>query len=288
MVAIPGLGVPVPTVVHHWRRHWRRRRHNGRGRRRRRRRRRSRAGRQCESRNKSGRAERPASRDKTHVSPPRVESDTLYQLDTQSRAAQDDAIIASSRLFSMGNLTPNHGNDDDPHLWRRRSPRWKAQRNPSAPGRGRSRLCPGRSGGAVHPNRRRRTIWAVRGLGHGRPAHEIRCAERQNPVGGNWSRYFVLGSRDCSTVARRFAARTRHGGNQRLSFAEMSDIAMSHRHSGPALPSAAAARRRVLVEALVLAAARGAGVAVRRRAGALGAADRTFVTCKHHAGAPET
>jgi uncharacterized SAM-binding protein YcdF (DUF218 family) len=38
------------------------------------------------------------------VSPPRVESDTLYQLDTQSRAAQDQRIIAPSRLFSMGNL----------------------------------------------------------------------------------------------------------------------------------------------------------------------------------------
>jgi vancomycin permeability regulator SanA len=41
------------------------------------------------------------------VSPPRVESDTLYQLDTQSRAAQDLDIIASSRLFSMGNLRSN-------------------------------------------------------------------------------------------------------------------------------------------------------------------------------------
>jgi len=42
------------------------------------------------------------------VSPPRVESDTLYQLDTQSRAAQDMRIIAPSRLFSMGNLTSNN------------------------------------------------------------------------------------------------------------------------------------------------------------------------------------
>ena len=42
------------------------------------------------------------------MSPPRVESDTLYQLDTQSRAAQDDVIIAPSRLFSMGNLTSNN------------------------------------------------------------------------------------------------------------------------------------------------------------------------------------
>ena len=67
-----------------------------------------RAGSQRKSRNKSGRAERPASRDKTHVSPPRVESDTLHQPDTQSRAAQDGGIIASSRLFSMGNLTSNH------------------------------------------------------------------------------------------------------------------------------------------------------------------------------------
>ena len=87
--------------------HRRRRRHDGR-------RRRSgrgsglRAGSQSKSRDKSGRAERPASRDKTHVSPPRVESDTLHQPDTQSRAAQDVRIIASSRLFSMGNLTSNH------------------------------------------------------------------------------------------------------------------------------------------------------------------------------------
>jgi uncharacterized SAM-binding protein YcdF (DUF218 family) len=87
--------------------HRRRRGYDGGGRRRRWRRRGLGAGSQCESRNKSGRAERPASRDKTHVSPPRVESDTLYQLDTQSRAAQDDGIIASSRLFSMGNLTSN-------------------------------------------------------------------------------------------------------------------------------------------------------------------------------------
>ena len=42
------------------------------------------------------------------MSPPRVKSDTLYQLDTQSRAAQDRDIIAPSRLFSMGNLTSNH------------------------------------------------------------------------------------------------------------------------------------------------------------------------------------
>ena len=37
-------------------------------------------------------------------SSPRVKSDTLYQPDTQSRAVQDIGIIASSRLFSMGNL----------------------------------------------------------------------------------------------------------------------------------------------------------------------------------------
>ena len=92
-------------MMNHRRRH-RRRHHDGRRSRRRRRWRRG-AGSQCESRNESGRAERPACRDKTHVSPPRVESDTLYQLDTQSRAAQDEGIIAPSRLFSMGNLTSN-------------------------------------------------------------------------------------------------------------------------------------------------------------------------------------
>jgi vancomycin permeability regulator SanA len=43
------------------------------------------------------------------VSPPRVESDTLYRTDTQSRAAQDSGSIASSRLFSMGNLTLTTG-----------------------------------------------------------------------------------------------------------------------------------------------------------------------------------
>jgi vancomycin permeability regulator SanA len=100
--------MPVPAVCDH-RGHWRRRRgHNRRGRRSGRGRRRRGAGSQCKSRNESGRAERPACRDKTHVSPPRVESDTLYQLDTQSRAAQDGVIIAPSRLFSMGNLTSNN------------------------------------------------------------------------------------------------------------------------------------------------------------------------------------
>ena len=39
------------------------------------------------------------------MSPPRVESDTLHQPDTQSRAVQDARSIPSSRLFSMGNLT---------------------------------------------------------------------------------------------------------------------------------------------------------------------------------------
>jgi vancomycin permeability regulator SanA len=97
--------MPAPPVMNHDRSRSRRRHHHWRGRRSGRGRRRRRAGSQCESRNQSGRAERPACRDKTHVSPPRVESDTLYQLDTQSRAAQDMIIIASSRLFSMGNLT---------------------------------------------------------------------------------------------------------------------------------------------------------------------------------------
>jgi uncharacterized SAM-binding protein YcdF (DUF218 family) len=106
MPSVPGPRMPV---VHHDHRrgrrgngcHHRRGRRSGCGRR-------CRTGSQRESRKKSGRAERPASRDKTHVSPPRVESDTLYQLDTQSRAAQDGGIIASSGLFSMGNLTSNH------------------------------------------------------------------------------------------------------------------------------------------------------------------------------------
>jgi len=97
---------PVMMARHRCRRNGR---HGGDGRRRRSdgRGRRSGAGGERESRKQSGGAERPASRDKTHVSPPRVESDTLYQLDTQSRAVQDRTIIASSRLFSMGNLTLN-------------------------------------------------------------------------------------------------------------------------------------------------------------------------------------
>jgi hypothetical protein len=129
VVPVPSPGMMPPPV-----RHRRRCRDHGRGRRSGRRRRR--AGSQCESRDKSGRAERPASRDKTHVSPPRVESDTLYQLDTQSRAVQDQHIIAPSRLFSMGNLTSNRRNDDDSDLWRRRSARRNAQYNPSTPRRG--------------------------------------------------------------------------------------------------------------------------------------------------------
>jgi hypothetical protein len=98
----------APAVRDDRGRHRRGRRNHGRRRLRSRRRGRLRAGRQCESRDESGRAERPACRDKTHVSPPRVESDTLYQPDTQSRAVQDIAIIASSRLFSMGNPTSNY------------------------------------------------------------------------------------------------------------------------------------------------------------------------------------
>jgi uncharacterized SAM-binding protein YcdF (DUF218 family) len=106
-MAIPPTRMPVPPS-HDNRGHHRRRGRHDRRWRRSRSRCGCRAGSQCESRNESGRAERPASRDKTHVSPPRVESDTLYQPDTQSRAAQDEDIIASSRLFSMGNLTLNH------------------------------------------------------------------------------------------------------------------------------------------------------------------------------------
>ena len=106
MAAIPRARMTAPPLVDNRRHHRRRRSHDWRGRRSRSR---SglRAGSQSQSRNKSGAAERPASRDKTHVSPPRVESDTLYQPDTQSRAVQDLPIIASSRLFSMGNLTSN-------------------------------------------------------------------------------------------------------------------------------------------------------------------------------------
>ena len=107
VAAIPGPRVTAPPLFDNRRHHRRCRCHDGRGRGRRSR---SglRAGGQSQSRNKSGAAERPASRDKTHVSPPRVESDTLYQPDTQSRAVQDQGIIASSRLFSMVNLTSNH------------------------------------------------------------------------------------------------------------------------------------------------------------------------------------
>jgi uncharacterized SAM-binding protein YcdF (DUF218 family) len=107
MFVVVLVAIMLPPPVMNDRRRHRRWHHHGRRRRSRRGRRRRRAGSQCESRNQSGRAERPACRDKTHVSPPRVESDTLYQLDTQSRAAQDMGIIAPSRLFSMGNLTSN-------------------------------------------------------------------------------------------------------------------------------------------------------------------------------------
>ncbi len=130
----------APPVGGHRRRHRRRRRHDGRGRRSGRGRRRRGAGSQSKSRKKSGRAERPASRDKTHVSPPRVKSDTLHQLDTQSRAAQDIGIIASSRLFSMGNLTPNGGNDDDPDLWRGGAAQRQAQYHPPTTRRNRHRM----------------------------------------------------------------------------------------------------------------------------------------------------
>ena len=169
-----------PAVVHNRGWHRRRRCHHRRRRRRRRRWRRRRAGCQCKSRDKSGRAERPASRDKTHVSPPRVESDTLYQPDTQSRAAQDHSIIAPSRLFSMGNLTSNHGNDDDPDLWRRGSPRRNRQSHPSASCRGRDSLRQRPSRRPIRANRSGWTPRAVGSLGHGQPVNEIRCPERQN------------------------------------------------------------------------------------------------------------
>jgi len=276
----------VAPRMDHRGRHWRRRSHHGRGRRWRRRRRR-RAGSQCESRDKSGRAERPASRDKTHVSPPRVESDTLHQLDTQSRAAQDDVIIAPSRLFSMGNLTTNHGNDDHPDFWGRRPAGWKAQCNPSTAGRGRPRLRQGRFGCPLHPDRRCRTPWTLGSLGHGRPAYEIQCAERGNPIGRDRTRHFILGSRDLPIVARISVVRTRHGGNERLSSTKVPDFAMSGRHSCPALPSAARARRRELAEALVLAAARSTRTAIRRDPRAVGPPDRASVTLTVRTGGPE-
>ena len=106
MLLVPSLGVAAPLLLHDRRHDRRSGRDNGRGRRSGRRSR-SRAGSQSKSRNQSGSAERPASRDKTHVSPPRVESDTLYQPDTQSRAVQDLGIITPSRLFSMANRTLN-------------------------------------------------------------------------------------------------------------------------------------------------------------------------------------
>ncbi len=261
MVPVPSLRVPPPMMCDH-RSHRRRRRHDRRRRRRRLRRRWRGAGSQRESRNKSGRAERPASRDKTHVSPPRVESDTLYQLDTQSRAAQDNRIIASSRLFSMGNLTTNHRNDDHPDLWRRRSPRRKARCRPSAARGGRAGLCSGPQGGPIHPNRRHRTPRALRSLRDGRPAYEIRCAQRQNPVGGNRIRHLVLGSRDRSTVARKSLIRSRDGGNQPVPSTQMFNIAMPVRHSSPALPLPASALLRVLGQAVVLAASGSARSAI--------------------------
>jgi len=185
VVPVPRLGMTPPPVVHHRRRRHRRSRcHDRRLHRRRRRWRRRRAGSQSESRDESGRAERPASRDKTHVSPPRVESDTLYQLDTQSRAAQDVAIIAPSRLFSMGNLTSIRMNDDDPDIWCRRAPRWKAQYHLAAPGRGRFGPCESRSGRPIRSHPGGRPPWLVRSLGQGRAAAEIRSCQRRNFTGG--------------------------------------------------------------------------------------------------------
>jgi hypothetical protein len=270
---VPSLRVPVPPVMDH-RSHRRRCRHDRRRRRRWWWRRRRGAGSQRESRDKSGRAERPASRDKTHVSPPRVESDTLYQLDTQSRAAQDNHIIAPSRLFSMGNLTTNHRNDDHPDLWRRRSPGRNAQYNPSAARRGSTGLCSGPSGGQIHPNRCHRTPWTLRSVRDGRNINEIRCPERQNPPGRNRIGYVVLGASYRSTVARKSRIGSRNGGNQPVSSTQVFGIAMSARHSCPALPLSKGGHVSLLDQAVVLAPAGSARFAIRRGAGAVVATDR--------------
>ncbi len=257
----------APPVGGHRRRHRRRRRHDGRGRRSGRGRRRRGAGSQSKSRKKSGRAERPASRDKTHVSPPRVESDTLHQLDTQSRAAQDIGIIASSRLFSMGNLTPNGGNDDDPDLWRGGAAQRQAQYHPPTTRRNRHRMRETPSKCPIHPHRRRRTPRAVRGVRDGRATNGIGCPARQNFTGRDWDRYVVLGARDLRINARTEPHGTRHGGDQPLPSPPMSRPVMHLRHSSHAMSHELKTRRPAL-DAVVLATPGDPGAAIRRRTAA--------------------
>ncbi len=252
VLLVPRLGMVPPAMVHHRSRHRRRRHHDGRRRRSGRGRRRSGAGSQSKSRNESGRAERPASRDKTHVSPPRVESDTLHQLDTQSRAAQDGGIIASSRLFSMGNLTSNGRNDDDPDLWRRRATRWTAQYDSPETRRDRHRMREAPSKRPIHSHRNRRPPWPLRSLRHGRATDGIGCFTRQNSTGRDWKRYIVFSPRDLSINARTRPGRTRHGGDQHVPSPQMPDLAIPLRHICHAMSNGLPARRTTL-EALVLA-----------------------------------
>jgi hypothetical protein len=155
--------------------------------------------------------------------------------------------------------------------------------HPAPPRRGRSGRRSGtrrRYGDAFHPHRGDRPIRTVRSLGHGRdcwPKSGVRSdriprLEETGPI--PWSSVRAI-YRLLREQGRRS---TRPGGDQRLPSTPMPvTLLCIARHSSRALPPPPIGRR-VVVETLVLAAARGARAAVRRGSGVMVAGDRNAMT----------